>query len=975
MATDNKRINSLNVNVKLHPTLKRNSTFHNGSTADSIQSQSSSSRVPSPALISRSISHTSPTTPTNNIQQHLIFYKVFNTDITDTQSSELFTSAFRYVLSDRYTKLLSQLSTILHCNTNDVVYKRNETAMCIVMLLNGQLESNHHKYKSGDILGNNEWIHHIANNTQNNNNHIHNDNQTNNDTNIMRPQQRLHDATVTTNDTYIALLRYDDLHCIEQLLPDLYNKLIILCLQQQYTARSNTSIPPHSRMSNNTFLYDRTIDENSDHTATHHRRNSSLSSTREMHIAQEKYINELHTLHKYEYIYRQVFSDELHTIHSLDGTCDLLSQPHQRITVRNRAIPLNEDTVCSTSEHTVDQNARSSARSQSHKSDSTNKQQRELAFLKQKCSRHDEVIADRDALINTLQSELKSSSEIQSKYNKLKHELHTLHNKQAQLEGTLNESKKIEVQRVIQQQAELVRQHHSELISKQQQIDTLHKNNNELQSQLIESQQLFTDHIQQVKQLQQQSSDINILQQQYDTLQSEHNTLQQTYASVTTAYDNIVQQLRIKLGESERKLSTVIQWKQQAMVYADEWSHERSKLKKKLIRAHEQLSMAQHHCVNYRIILQRLAIKQYVIQFKAKRELHVLYQRIVHLTTDSLAESQNDKSLGESAQNDSSSDIELRVSQKLHQLPWCKRRNTTPLIEFIESICSEIDVLQQTQHTVHEQKYKWRFTANIFFHRNIELTNTYIQHDKLLETTNTNIHTITQHSKTLADKYNELNSRLKSVTQERDDALKSYRNEIKKQLHLDSDTQKQEQSQFNRTVLLQRKCRSLQQQCETLLANKSKLQSQLDSLQSDRVKLSDQCNTLQSQSIQLQQKFNTVCESTTGQSYIQLQQNIQLTDALNRQLPLNVLSHVTNTTTLPTRTLKTAPHHNSTRRVHTSNGIAVSKPSQSALPAICMTQSTYPHVNNYVSREKQELDDVLKQMSIGHGNTEFNVTT
>ena len=345
------------------------------------------------------------------------------------------------------------------------------------------------------------------------------------------------------------------------------------------------------------------------------------------------------------------------------------------------------------------------------------------------------------------------------------------------------------------------------------------------------------------------------IQQAHDAYKKEKE-LNQTYRTYSTQYENLILQLREKLGESERKQISMNKWKVKANQYAEEWENERKKMKRKILKLSELLEVVRKDLKDYKSILKFVSIKGYVNQWMVRRALRKLMVHATEMATTNLIEqTEATPRLHNSVQLDSSEDLSVRNSKIMNSYPWGGRavtggngtdtlltssnddgrpRRFPPMLTLIRSISTQLHTCAEACTLIRAQKRKWQQTADGFFQRNVELTNSYLNSDLELLSHKKKSSALRSHTRALQQKHQDLEAALTVAVHEKQ-RLATEIEAIEKQARQEKAVVNViHMKKFERSVELTRRCLALETELKQLEAQREKLSADVSDASQER---------------------------------------------------------------------------------------------------------------------------------------------
>jgi hypothetical protein len=369
--------------------------------------------------------------------------------------------------------------------------------------------------------------------------------------------------------------------------------------------------------------------------------------------------------------------------------------------------------------------------------------------------------------------------------------------------------------------------------------------------------------------------ELSATQSSVQTLQAQLQVHMDAHAknrSYTQQYEQLIVTLREKLGESERKAIAAAQWKTKAAQCLDDWSAERGRLKRKIAKQSDIEKTLRRHLHDYRAILKYVAVRGFVSQFLLRKALRRLFVQTAALATRHLIEqTEAQPRVHPSVQHESINELEVRNSKLLNEWPWGGLRKPPslnngaggtavgdsppagsdktaigsslqsslvsganvnmqvfpPLTACVSSISAQLNVLSESSSLIFAQKRHWASTADSFFKRNIELTNSFLVSDHELLAAKKKSIALRSHTRTL-----------QASVQEKEAALTSALSEkarVAAELHEVSRTSALEKSQINllhaakfeRSVELTRRVHTLQSELRALQVQRQRISKEV----------------------------------------------------------------------------------------------------------------------------------------------------
>ena len=353
------------------------------------------------------------------------------------------------------------------------------------------------------------------------------------------------------------------------------------------------------------------------------------------------------------------------------------------------------------------------------------------------------------------------------------------------------------------------------------------------------------------------------------------------YKTYSAQYESLILTLREKLGEAERKLIGSTKWKAKAASYVEEWEVERKKMKRKIARQAEMVDALRQDLKDYRAILKYVSVRGFVNQFLLRKALRRLFTQALELATSNLIEQvEAQPKIHNSVQLDSKEDLSTRNQRIMNEYPWgnaggaallaaqnanaaaaakrpgidgptspqsagkvgaagaaagSRRRpmhQFPPLTACVKSVVDQLHILSESSVLIRAQKRKWQETADSFFKRNIELTNSYLMADAELLTAKKKAAALKSHTRALQSRFAELESALAQASAERQRSQSELESLTRQGLREKAMVSHVAHAQFERSVELTRRVQVLESECRGLEQQKERLAKEVSAAQS-----------------------------------------------------------------------------------------------------------------------------------------------
>jgi molybdopterin converting factor small subunit len=307
--------------------------------------------------------------------------------------------------------------------------------------------------------------------------------------------------------------------------------------------------------------------------------------------------------------------------------------------------------------------------------------------------------------------------------------------------------------------------------------------------------------------------------QQYDNLHAEF----QQYIEDSTQKFNLK---CIELEHCQQQLTANLAWRQKCEDYLTTWEAERNRSRRRLNRAVQSVETLKLELSGYKSLLKYVTTASFVKQWRLRKILRKLYEKIVNLSTTALIEqTEIVPSLGVSVQLAQSSDLALRAAKLLHNPALENKKNA--LISYAKLIDQEMNGLLSCSGVISAQKARWAETAQSFFQRNVEITNECNLANFSLLQAQSKANSLRKQAELLVNKYETLENKLYSTNE----ALEASRNELEHLKRKENNEIREKKLEisvlFERSVELRRRCVATEQENAELTRKKGKLEGKI----------------------------------------------------------------------------------------------------------------------------------------------------